>query len=402
MSAAPPGADARGARGHVLVAGILCYGFDAVDFMMLALALPLLISEWHLTLGEAGLLGTAGMAGVGLSGIALGWYADRHGRRRALLASVVTFALFTAALAFARSRWDVMLLRLVAGLGLGGVWGSVAALVNESFPRASRARAISWVLSAWPVGVSLAAVIAGIVLPRHGWRGLFLLGALALLAALYVLLFVPESGAWQAQRSATAGAATARVGEIFSRAFLRNTLLGTLVAASGLTAYWGINTWLPTYLIRVHGLGTAAMARYVLVLNAGMFLGYPLLGWLAGRVGKRRALLLSYLAAAVLVPVYASFDDLDLLLWAGPVLAMFFSQAGLLGAYFPELYPTRIRALGAGFCFNVGRGLAALAPFVMGQLATSIGLSRGIALCGVVYLCAAGAMYLLPEEPAYG
>jgi len=236
VSAAPPGADARGARGHVLVAGILCYGFDAVDFMMLALALPLLISEWHLTLGEAGLLGTAGMAGVGLSGIALGWYADRHGRRRALLASVVTFALFTAALAFARSRWDVMLLRLVAGLGLGGVWGSVAALVNESFPRASRARAISWVLSAWPVGVSLAAVIAGIVLPRHGWRGLFLLGALALLAALYVLLFVPESGAWQAQRSATAGAATARVGEIFSRPFLRNTLLGTLVAGSGLTA----------------------------------------------------------------------------------------------------------------------------------------------------------------------
>jgi predicted MFS family arabinose efflux permease len=388
-------------RGHVLAAGILCYGFDAVDFMMLALALPLLISEWHLTLAEAGLMGTAGMAGVGLSGVALGWYADRHGRRRALLASVVTFALFTAALAFARSRWDVMLLRLVAGLGLGGVWGSVAALVNESFPRAARARAISWVLSAWPVGVSLAAVVAGIVLPRFGWRGLFLLGALALLPALYVFLFVQESAAWRRERAAAAGGPAARVGEIFSRGFVRNTLLGTTVAAAGLTAYWGINTWLPTYLTRVHGLGTAAMSRYVLVLNAGMFLGYPLLGWLAGRMGKRRALLLSYLAAAVLVPAYATFDDLDLLLWAGPVLALFFSQAGLLGAYFPELYPTRIRALGAGFCFNVGRGIAALAPFVMGQLAASIGLARGIALCGVVYLCAAGALLFLPEEPAY-
>lgn len=397
MSDAP-----AGARRHVLAAGILCYGFDAVDFMMLALALPLLISEWHMTLGEAGLLGTAGMAGVGLSGVALGWFADRHGRRRALLASVVTFALFTAALALARSRWDVMLLRLVAGLGLGGVWGSVAALVNESFPRASRARAISWILSAWPVGVSLAAVVAGIVLPRFGWRGLFLLGGLALLPALYAWRFVPESAAWQRQRASAPGAPAARVGEIFAPGFLRNTLLGTVVAAAGLTAYWGINTWLPTYLVRVHGLGTAAMSRYVLVLNAGMFCGYPLLGWLAGRVGKRRALLLSYLAAAVLVPAYAAFDDLDLLLWAGPVLALFFSQAGLLGAYFPELYPTRIRALGAGFCFNVGRGIAALAPFVMGQLATSVGLARGIALCGVVYLCAAAALVFMPEEPPYG
>ncbi len=385
----------------MLAAGVLCYGFDAVDFMMLALALPLLISEWHLTLAEAGLLGTAGMAGVGLSGVVLGWHADRHGRRRALLTSVVVFALFTAALALARSRWDVMLLRLVAGLGLGGVWGSVAALVNETFPRAARARAISWVLSAWPVGVSLAAVIAGIVLPRHGWRGLFLLGALALLPALYTWLFVPESAAWQRQRAAAQGAPAARVGEILSRGFVRNTLLGTVVAAAGLTAYWGINTWLPTYLTHVHGLGTAAMSRYVLVLNAGMFCGYPLLGWLAGRIGKRRALLLSYVAAALLVPAYAAFDDLDLLLWAGPVLALFFSQAGLLGAYFPELYPTRIRALGAGFCFNVGRGIAALAPFVMGRLATSIGLARGIALCGLVYLCAAAAMYFLPEEPPF-
>jgi MFS family permease len=101
---------------RLLTAGMLCYGFDALDFMMLAMAMPLLIAEWHLTLGEAGLLGTAGMIGVGLSGLVLGWYSDRHGRRRALLVSVVVFALFTAAIAFARSPLQVMVLRFLAGL----------------------------------------------------------------------------------------------------------------------------------------------------------------------------------------------------------------------------------------------------------------------------------------------
>jgi MFS family permease len=91
--------------------------------MMLTLASPLMIAEWHLTLGQAGLLGTAGMVGVGLSALVLGWYADRYGRRPALLASVVIFALFTAAIALARNRWEVMALRFIAGFGIGGVWG---------------------------------------------------------------------------------------------------------------------------------------------------------------------------------------------------------------------------------------------------------------------------------------
>ena len=144
------------ARWHVLVAGFLCYGFDAVDFMVLALALPAIIAEWHLSLGEAGLIGTAGMLGVGASGVLMGWLADNHGRRRTLILSVCVFAVFTAALALARDRWDAMALRFLAGLGLGGVWGVVAALVAEVWPQARRGRAIAAVLSAWPVGVSAA------------------------------------------------------------------------------------------------------------------------------------------------------------------------------------------------------------------------------------------------------
>ena len=107
------------AQRHLPVAGLICYGFHALDFMMLTLALPLMIAEWHLTLGQAGLLGTAGMVGVGLSALVLGWYADHYGRRPALLASVVIFALFTAGIALARNRWEVVALRFIAGFGIG-------------------------------------------------------------------------------------------------------------------------------------------------------------------------------------------------------------------------------------------------------------------------------------------
>lgn len=187
---------------RLLAAGMLCYGFDALDFMMLAMAMPLLIEEWHLTLGEAGLLGTAGMIGVGLSGLVLGWYSDRHGRRRALLVSVVVFAVFTAAIAFAHSPLQVMILRLLAGFGIGGVWGAVTALVKETWPAAHRTRAISWVLAAFPLGVIAAALLAWFLLPRHGWRPMFLCGALALVAAWYAGRVVPESASWRAARQA--------------------------------------------------------------------------------------------------------------------------------------------------------------------------------------------------------
>jgi MFS family permease len=388
---------------HTLIGGFLCYGFDAVDFAMLALALPLIIAEWHLTLGEAGLIGTAGMLGVGVSGVLMGWFADNQGRRRALLLSVIVFALFTAAAALARNRWELMALRAVAGLGLGGVWGAVTAFVNETWPLAWRGRAISILLSAWPIGLTGAALLAGWLLPIHGWRTLFSCGALALSAAFYVLCFVPESAAWALQRAGRASRAADQndqvaVAEIFAPELRRNTLLGTLAAACALIAYWGANTWWPTYLIRERGLSTQTMAQYLMLLNAGMFCGYPLFGWIADRTSKRTSLLLSLGGAAVLLPVYASIRNLDALLWMGPVVALFFGCAGPLGAYLTELFPTRVRCLGAGFCFNVGRGLAAFAPFALGTLATRFGLAVSLALCGAGFFFSAVVMLLLPRQ----
>lgn len=387
-------------RWITLAGCFLCYGFDAVDFMVLALALPAIVGDFGLTLGEAGLIGTAGMIGVGLSSMLLGWYADSKGRRPALIASVLIFALFTVAIAFARGWWDMMILRLLAGLGLGGVWGVVSAFINETWPPRSRGRASAFVLSAWPVGFIFAALLAHLLLPAHGWRGLFLSGGLALAAALFVALFVPESAAWREEktrRAIASPAPSAPLKDIFADGRWPHTLLATAIAASALTGYWGTNTWLPTYLVKERGLDPAAMTTFLIVMNMGMFVGYQIFGFMADRIGAKSTILLCFAATAVLLPIYAMLRDLTLLLWFGPFLALFFAYFGIFGTYFSALFPSHIRSTGAGFCFNVGRGISALAPYFLGEIATSFSLSFSIGLCGVFFLLAGLLMMLMPN-----
>lgn len=388
---------------HVLVACFLAYAFDAMDFMLLALAMPAIIAEWNLSLSDAGLLGTATLAGVGLSSVVIGWYADNYGRRPALIASLVVFGVLTGAIALARGWTDLMVLRFLAGLGLGGVWGVAAAFISETWPAEQRGRATSFVLGSWPIGFGCAAFIASIILPSYGWRALFLCGLGAVVAALYTALFVPESAAWAEQREqrrhSAAGRQRVSVGELFAPEYLRTTVFGTLASASALVGYWGANTWVPTYLVRDRGLDAADMSWFVVMLNIGMFVGYQAFGWLADKIGRPAALLWSFGGAVVMLPIYGLSANTTLLFWLGPVVALFFCYAGIFGSYFSELYPARIRSLGAGFCFNVGRGISALAPFVLGIIAARYGLGVSVALCAVGFLFAALFTVLLARSP---
>jgi MFS family permease len=257
---------------------------------------------------------------------------------------------------------------------------------------------VGFVLSSWPIGVIVAAAVAGRVLPHYGWRILFAFGATALLAALYVLIFVPESQVWREQQARRLpGAPRVSIAEIFGPGVARLTLLGTAAASCVLTGYWGANTWLPTYLQQERGLSAVQMTNFVIMLNVGMFAGYQLFGLLADRIGRRSALIVCFLGATVLLPLYAAAREPHLLFWLGPVVGLFFAYTGPLGSYFPSLYPTRMRSLGAGFCFNVGRGVAAFAPYVLGKLGSQIGLSASIALCALGFLGAALVMFVMPE-----
>ena len=368
-----------------------------MDFMILALSLALITQELGLTLAEAGLLGTAGMLGVGLSSVVVGWYSDNYGRKPALLFCVTTFAVFTAAVYWSSSWWDIMILRFLAGLGLGGAWGVITAFINETWPNESRGRAIAFVLSSWPVGYIIAAAVAREILPDYGWRILFLFGGTALLAAIYVALAVPESEVWLKARHQRDKEQIA-IAEIFHEDIRKNTFLGTIAAGCALTGYWGANTWLPTFLIQERSLDAKEMTSFIIVLNIGMFIGYQVFGWIADRIGQKRALIICFTGATILLPVYTQLEDKTLLFWFGPCLGLFFAYAGPFGAYFPTLFPTRIRSLGAGFCFDIGRGIAALAPFALGTFAMSQGLAVSVALCAFPFLLAAIVITLMPSD----
>ena len=381
-------------RWVVLGGAFVAYVFDALEILLLSFALPDIRAEFGLTAAQGGLLATATLLGIGVSSVTAGRLADNYGRKRALLVSLAVFGAFTAALVVVPNFALFLAFRFVAGLGLGGVWGAVSTYVVETVPAAQRGRAAAFVLSAFPIGGAVAALLAGALLPD--WRLLFLLaGAGVVVPLLIVGLFFGESAEWAGQKSTPV-----RVAEIFAPGLRRRTLLGTAVASLALFGWWGGSTWLPTYLHAVRGIPTATVGLFMTVLNLGMFVGYNVFGLVADRIGRKNALILSLTGVAVSLPLYVVAADRTALFWLGPLFAFFATFTGIFGAYLGELFPTRVRATGAGFCFNIGRGVSAFAPFALGALASGTGLGAGLLVCSGFFLAAALTMIFLPSLPS--
>lgn len=386
-------------RWLVLGGGFIAYMFDAMEIILLSLALPAIRESLHLSAAQGGLLATATLLGIGVSSVLAGYLADNFGRKKALLASLVTFGVFTALLAVAPGFELFLVFRFVAGFGLGGVWGVVSAYVVETWPSRTRGRAAAFVLSSFPIGGAVAAVLSGLLLPD--WRLLFVVAGVAVVVpVLIVALCFEESAEWardKAERAAAGNNSAVSVAEIFARPVRRTTVLATLVAALALTGWWGGSTWLPTYLTVERGIAPATVAVYMTVLNLGMFVGYNVFGLIADRIGRRPAIILSLFGVGVTLPLYALTSNLTALLWFGPLFAFFAAFVGLFGSYIGELFPTRIRTTGAGFCFNVGRGVSAFAPLALGAVAAVIGLGGGLLICAGFFVLSGLVMFLLPR-----
>ena len=385
----------RRTRWVVLGGSFLAYMFDAMEIILLSLALPAIREDLQLSPAQGGLLATATLLGIGVSSVLAGYVSDNFGRKTALIASLATFGAFTAALAVVPSFELFMLLRFVAGFGLGGVWGVVSAYVVETWPSRSRGRAAAFVLSSFPIGGVVAAVLSGVFLPD--WRLMFLVAGVGVVLPLLVVIpLFPESSAWTEARAADTGGRVS-VTEIFAPDVRRRTVVATLVAGLALTGWWGGSTWLPTYLATERGIPTATVAVFMTVLNLGMFVGYNVFGLIADRIGRRSAIIVSLLGVAVTLPLYALTANQTALLWFGPLFAFFAAFTGLFGSYIGELFPTRIRTTGAGFCFNVGRGVSAFAPFGLAAVAGIIGLSGGLLVCAAFFAAAGLLTFLLPR-----
>jgi len=385
-----------------LLAASLGWMLDAFDVMLYAMVLASLMSDLGLAKGTAGLLGSLTLIASAAGGLIFGLVADRYGRVRAMMGSILIYSVFTAACGLSTSILMLAVFRILLGLGMGGEWASGAALVSETWPAAHRAKALGIVQSSWAVGYALAAGVTALVLPALGWRAVFFVGVLPALFVFWVRRRVREPEIWREGRRA-AGGSSGGFREIFRGGRLKPTILLTTMNACTLFGWWGLNLWIPAYLSLAAGqggvgLGPRASSMSIIFMQAGMWLGYISFGYVADRIGRKKAYVGFLLAAAVSVAVYAAARGATALFFLGPVVAFFgtghFTGFGALTA---ETYPTAIRATAQGFTYNTGRIASAAAPFAVGSLAQSRGFGAAFLVVGAAYLLAAVLWIWIPE-----
>jgi MFS family permease len=383
---------------RALVAATLGWMLDAFDVTLFAMTLPAVRASLGLSATAAGVLGSVTLVAGAAGGLVFGWIADRFGRTRALMLSVIVYSVFTAACGLALDFWQLVVFRVLLGFGMGGEWASGAALVSESWGAEHRGKALGLMQSSWAIGEIVAAAVVGVVLPRFGWRAVFFVGILPALLVFWIRRDVPESAVWLEKR----GRRDAR--RVLLRPDVRrNGLLATAMNALSMFGYWGLFTWIPAYLALPasqggRGLGLFATTTWLIVMGVGKWLGYVLFGFAADAFGRRRSYVTYLLVAAALVPLYGLATSPTSLLVLGPLVAFFgtgyFSGFSALTA---ELFPTEVRATAMGVSYNIGRGLSAAAPFVVGALANTYGLGSAFFLQAAAFFLAALLALALPE-----
>jgi MFS family permease len=319
-----------------------------------------------------------------------GWFADCYGRVRALTVSVLVYSLATALCGFAQTATQLMLFRVLLGLGMGGEWASGAALVAETWPAHHRGKALALVQSSWAIGYALGAAVVGLVMPRFGWRAVFFAGVVPALITLWLRRSIREPEAWQQKQRSQPN-----VGQLFRGTFGRDTLICSTMNAATLFAWWGLFTWVPRFLSMPvaeggHGLSIVQTSEWTIVMQTGTFLGYIVFGYLADRFSRKYTYIGYLFLAALMVPLFAFARSANALLFIGPLVGFFgtgyFSGFSVIAS---ELFPTALRGSAMGFVYNVGRILSAAAPYLIGHISERAGLSYALCITSGAFLSAA-------------
>lgn len=368
------------------------------------------------------------LLGGALGGVAFGILSDRIGRKRVMTYTILVYSAFTCLSALSRTWWQMTVCRFLVALGVGGEWAVAAALVAEVFPDAARARSLSIFHASSILGAYLA-MVAGLVLvgnPHLGWRWGFALGAAPALLIVWVRRGLKEPIRWQqAQAAAVENPRSSPMRQLRRRPWRGRAQVGMALAAVGLATYWGVHVYgkdrlrqaIEAQYLAAASVQTAEDARQVLQQNfpsikrwemLGFFLvgtggGLGLLsfGPLCERLGRRGAFLLFHMGGLVSALVlFQMLTGVAALLIFLPVFG--FLTLGMhagYAVYFPELFPTRLRSTGAGFCFNSGRILAAPILFLAGwmQKEKHFTLAGACSLLSLLFLVGVILLAFAPE-----
>lgn len=395
-----------GARGRRAFTGaFLGYSLDSYDFWVLPLGLAAIAATFGLGTAETGLLATMTLVCSAFGGIAAGVLADRIGRARTLMVTVATYAVFTALCGLAPNYETLLAFRALQGFGFGGEWAAGAILVAEYATARHRGRAVAMIQSSWAVGWGLAVIVYTLIFQfaaqETAWRVLFWTGALPALLVLYVRRSVSDAPAFTERRERAGGRHRAR--EIFGRDLLRTTVFATVLATGVQGGYYTLATWVPTYLKTERGLSVIGTGGYLAFLITGAFLGYLTGGYFTDRIGRKKTFAAFAVLSGLLILLYTRLPA-----GAGPYVMVLGFPLGFcssaifsgFGAYLSELYPGHVRGTGQGFTYNVGRGVGAFFPTIIGYLATTYSVGGAMAFGALAYGIAVVALAWLPETRA--
>src|SRR5471032_2332798 len=410
---------------------------DGADLMFLSFSLSSLKAEFGLTNVQAGSLGSITLAGMVVGGLASGWTADRFGRVRTVVWTIVLFSVGTAMLGLTHSYAQFAAARFIAALGLGAEYIVCNTMMSEYVPTKFRTTVLATVQSAWSVGYIAAALLSSWILPTYGWRWLFLIAIVPVVMAIAMRRHVKESPAWQASdarrrarvaasraaaelagRAASGGNAVsgdhlgdaaaavpvkAGLRKIFADPVQRKMFLLWAISSSALQfGYFGVNNWMPTYLEKELHISFASMTGYMVCNYLAMIVGKVIAGWLADRLGRRLVFSAGAIGTALFLPLIVYYHTPDLIL---PMLVFFGFLYGIPygvnATYMTESFPTDVRGTAVGGSYNIGRIGAAFAPAVIGYLATGGSIGLGFVVMGVAYFLAGAIPGLFIKEKQF-
>ena len=415
----------NGFHWRLLITSGLGWMFDAMDVLLIGFLVAPITKDFTLAPAQVGLVASAGFVGMFLGAAISGRLADRYGRRLIFQATLVLFSIGAVLSALAPTFETLLAARVVAGLGLGGELPVVATLVSEFSPRAQRGRMIVLLESFWAYGTLAAGLIAIFVLPQFGWRGAFVVAALPALYVAYLRTALPESPRYLAERGRTAeadaivrrverasggalltlGAAIApmrsgrtSIAQLWSPAYARRTAMLWILWFGITFTYYGIFLYVPS-LLAARGLSEVRSNEFFFLSTIAQIPGYFSAAWLVERWGRKPTLVTYLLGTAAAAFLFGNAGTgTDAFVYAA--LLSFFNLGAwaIVYTYSPELYPTAIRATGAGVAAAVGRLGGIIGPFLTPVLVPTLGQSGVFALFMVLLVVTALNVWALAEE----
>ena len=403
---------------HYLILGMAWAGwlFDFYDLMLFSSLLDAIRQDWHLTEARSALLVGTSLAATAAGGILFGYLADRFGRKTVLAWTILVYSIGAFLCGLASGFYSLLAFRIITGLGVGGEWATGQTLVGETFPARMRARFAAVMQTGAPLGIALAAIVGAFLEPKltewfggsMGWRVCFCISVLPALLVVLIRRHMPESDVWLARRNTPKVQERGRLAELLATPTLRRLfILGLILAITDMSAYWFTYSWMPSYLREQLHLTMAKGNKWgiwMLVTQAGGFLGYLTFGMIADWKGRRKAYTLYSLIWAIgLLPVTWFWSTICVWPWL-TLCFMFLVGVGTgnfsgYGPIFAEMFPTNVRNTAMGSAFNLARGVQFFTPMVITAVAAIPGLGHGagVSLAAFFAIFTGLWVWMLPE-----